>query len=279
MATAGTYKYSVSQGILTIVNGKEGSFSFDANTVGLGSDCIDILCMGVQKASFVVVKGILTDCHSKKIVSVALYPEHFGFESAKDLETAIRLALQAASNGVQTITGYGIDNSNPSNPVIVKQTGWAAYQGGQYTQAAPLFIPEGNTAVLEIDPEVGSGIKIESQLPDGVTTFWDNQQKKILPVAAGDGYAFSVGFKATSSSNNGDVTLCIDIGGTIGNIFCRTFRLPRGIGIVHDFYFTTQGYALDTFVANGGIPKITSGTGDTSIYDMVLQVHRTYAAS
>jgi len=39
---------------------------------------------------------------------------------------------------------------------------------------------------------------------------------------------------------------------------------------------TIPCYSLDTFVANGGIPKITSIVGITSIYDIEFQISRTH---
>lgn len=146
-------------------------------------------------------------------------------------------------------------------------TGWAAYNDTQYTDASPLSISQGATATLDID----AVSKIESQLPIGVSSYWDVGN-------SADGMNFTLGFKGRSSSNTGSATLGIDIGGGIGQIFKRNSRFPRGSGTNHDFYFSSQGYQLGTFLANGGVPKITSDAGTTSIFDITLQVHRTHKA-
>lgn len=153
-------------------------------------------------------------------------------------------------------------------------TGWQYITDGTYTEASPLVIPQGNTQDISLD----GATNITSQLPAGVTTFYDLTNGIITPENVGDGYTFSIGFNAKSSSNNGDIKIGIDIGGAIGKIFPGVIRLPRGIGIAHELYITMQGYSLNTFVANGGQIIIESGTGQTEIYDLVLQIHRTHKA-
>lgn len=153
-------------------------------------------------------------------------------------------------------------------------TGWAYYTDSVYTEASPLVVSQGTEAVIRLN----GNTTIKSQLPDGVTDFYDVVSGKITPDKVGDGYSFSVGFQAKSSSNNGDFTLSIDIGTPVGKIFPKVLRLPRGSGQEHDFYVTMQGYSLSTFVTNGGEITIGSGAGQTSLYNIVLQIHRTHKA-
>ena len=153
-------------------------------------------------------------------------------------------------------------------------TGYGTYSDSQYTSSSPLVIPnDGEFHEINID---SLKLKAESQLPFGITTFY--KDGKITPGDSGDGYSFSLGFKGTSSINNGSATFAIDIGGSFGRIFPRNFRFPRGTSSIHDFYLTSQGYAGDTFLANGGKVVISSDSGISSIYDIVLQVHRTHKA-
>ena len=155
----------------------------------------------------------------------------------------------------------------------VSGTGFGVYGDSQYTESSPLLIAQGNTEILDID---GLSGVYEDQLPEGVVSFYDFDNSKITPQNVGDGYTFTVGFRGKSNSNNGSATFSIDIGGSIGEIFKRNFRFPRGTSVIHDFYFTSQGYSLGTFVANGGIVKITSDTGDSEISNITIQVHRTH---
>lgn len=154
-------------------------------------------------------------------------------------------------------------------------TGWAVYGDSQYTSGAPLSISAGTTSTIDID---GLGTTIETHLPEGVTSFYDTVNSKITPENIGDGYTFTLGFKAESSSASGNGTFSIDIGGAVGEIFKRDFGFVKGQNVEHDFYFTSQGYTLGTFVANGGIIKITSNTGTMQVHDISLQVHRTHKA-
>ena len=154
-------------------------------------------------------------------------------------------------------------------------TGWAQYGDSQYTVGSPLVISQGITETIDID---GLGSTVKSQLPNGVSDLYDVATSKIIPVKSGDGYSFSLGFQAASTSNNGDATISVNIGGAFGQIFKRVFRMPRGTGIYHDIFFTTQYYTLGTFLANGGTIEIESGNGTTSIHSVTLQIHRTYAS-
>lgn len=156
-------------------------------------------------------------------------------------------------------------------------TGWAQYGDNQYTAAAPLTITAGSTVIVDLNGAVST---VTSQVPiDAIGgQLYDVATSKITPIASGDGYSISMGFKGSSNNNNGSATIGIDIGGSFGQIFKKNFRFPRGTGVIHDFYLTSQGYALDTFLANGGIIKITSDTGTTHIHDITLQIHRTHKA-
>lgn len=180
-----------------------------------------------------------------------------------------------AGDGTGDVLRDAFDKTNDNFTEAYNFTGWAQYGDSQYTSGSPLVITQGNTATIDID---GLGTTVKSQLPDGVTDFYDVATSKITPENSGDGYTMSLGFLASNTSNNGDATIFVDIGGAFTRLFARVFRFPRGTGVAHDFYVTTQFYTLGTFLANGGLIKIESGTGDTSLYDITLQIHRTHKA-
>ena len=154
-------------------------------------------------------------------------------------------------------------------------SGWAQYGDSQYTSASPLVVNQGNTATINID---GLGNTIKTQLPIGVNDFYDTVNSKITPVKEGDGYNFSLSFKGTTSSQNGSATVFVDIGGAFTRLFPRLVLFPKGANNEQDFYFTSQYYTLNTFKGNGGIIKIESNEGNTSIYDISLQIHKTHDA-
>lgn len=156
----------------------------------------------------------------------------------------------------------------------VAGTGWQYITDSTYTSASPLVIPQGNTSDLALD----GSTNITSQLPLGVTSFYDLLNGIITPENIGDGMTFTLGFKARNNNVNGVATFAIDIGGSVGLIFPKVFLFPKGANQENDYYFTLQGYTLDTFVANGGQIVITSNVGQTELYDPVLQLHRTHKA-
>jgi len=165
----------------------------------------------------------------------------------------------------------GFQEGSGGGEEVLRQLGWAFIGDSQYTEASPLVIASGTTVTVDLDG-IGS---INTFLPEGVTSLYDVATSKITPAKLGDGYTFTLGFKGSSTSNNGSATLGINIGGTFEGIFKRSFIFPRGIGVSHDFYFTSQGYSIETFLANGGLIEVTSDTGSSSIYDISLQIHRT----
>lgn len=173
-----------------------------------------------------------------------------------------------------------IDLPEDTGTVLLKHqtpdwSGWAQYGDSQYTSASPLVITQGNTQVIDID---GLGNTVKSQLPVGVTDFYDTGLSKITPVNEGDGYNFSLEFKAQTTSNSGYATVFVDIGGSFVRLFPRAVLFPKGANNTEEFYFTSQFYTLNTFLANGGLIKIESNQGTTSIFDISLQIHKTHNA-
>ena len=155
-----------------------------------------------------------------------------------------------------------------------KLTGWASYTDSIYTVGSPLSIANGVTATVNNN----AATVINTYSPFGVTSFWNSATAKITPVNVGDGYTFCLRCKIKPSSADTYLDFGIDVGGAVGVIFKQTLVLPKGAGIEHDINIECTGYSLATFVANGGIMKITANGGTLSIYNIELQVHRYYAA-
>lgn len=156
---------------------------------------------------------------------------------------------------------------------MATSSGWAQYGDSKYTESSPLVINSSLVSVIDLDGDTNT---LTSQLPEGITDFYNVDTSKITPDLAGDGYSMSISFKGISSSNNGDATIFIDIGGSFNRLFAKSFRFNRGAGVSHEYYFTFNFYALNTFLDNGGLIKVESGQGNTSIYDIVIQIHRTH---
>lgn len=196
--------------------------------------------------------------------------QFFGLESQKPFN------LPKGSIYVSVDIGkvYIYDHNEAAILVGDNGLGWASYSSNNYTASSRLSISQGETKIVDIN----KSSFIEKYLPHGVKTFYDKDTSSITPENVGDGYSFTLGFKGSSNTNNGSATIGIDIGGVNGQIFKRSFRFPRGTGIDHDFYYTSQGYSLNDFVSNGGKIKITSDTGTSELFNFTLQVHRTFSS-
>ena len=155
-----------------------------------------------------------------------------------------------------------------------KLTGWASYTDSIYTVGSPLSIANGVTANVNNN----AATVINTYIPFGVTSFWNSATAKITPANTGDGYTFCLRCKINPSLANTCLDFGIDVGGAVGVIFKQTLVLPKGAGIEHDINIECTGYSLATFVANGGIMKITANGGTLSIYNIELQVHRYHSS-
>ena len=155
-----------------------------------------------------------------------------------------------------------------------KLTGWASYTDSIYTDVSPLSIANGVTATVNNN----AATVINTYIPFGVTSFWNSATAKITPINAGDGYTFCLRCKIKPSAADTYLDFGIDVGGAVGVLFKQTLVLPKGAGIEHDINIECTGYSLATFVANGGIMKITAHGGTLSIYNIELQVHRYHSS-
>jgi hypothetical protein len=152
----------------------------------------------------------------------------------------------------------------------IRGTGWASYRDTQYTEVSPFTVP--NNGITYSLPN-NAGTKIDAYLPFGVTSFYNGTI--ITPENIGDYYTFTIRFKAKDDQEQGGYfNFGIDIGGTQGIIFNESLIFAKGANIETSFSIDTPGFSLTTFVANGGVVKITSGSGNISIYDIEYQIIR-----
>lgn len=155
-------------------------------------------------------------------------------------------------------------------------TGWASYGDSVHTSVSPLVIAEGATAVITNN----AANVINSQLPIGVSSFYDGVTNKITPENSGDAYMLRIDFSAFTSTQSGLATLELDIGAPQNEILRRGFTFPKGAGLANkiDVSTSTLIYTLDTFIANGGSIELRSDVGSTSIYDITFIISRVHKA-
>jgi hypothetical protein len=152
-------------------------------------------------------------------------------------------------------------------------TGWAAYADGTYTSANPLILPAFNKITLPND----ASSKNESQKPIDVTEFY-NATNSTITGRNGDGLNVVIEFKVRPTVNQTTkVTVAIDIGAPIGEIYTRDFITSKGVGVEHYYLSSFSGYNLGTWEANGGTVKIESDN-EADIYDIRYVLTRTHKA-
>jgi hypothetical protein len=151
-------------------------------------------------------------------------------------------------------------------------TGWEQITDNTYTIGSPLTILSGVTGKIL----TGTGTKIQTQLPTGVTTFWDTTTDKLLGVNDGDAFTLSLRFKASMDVVNGLADIGINIGGTLGVISEETILFHKGLNVEQRFDIDLSYFTGTTFMANGGDIEVTPLNGDIVIYDIVMVIIRTH---
>ena len=156
---------------------------------------------------------------------------------------------------------------------ISDYTGWADYVDGTYTSANPFSIAASTKITL---PNAANTIR-DSQKPIDITEFYNSTNSTIVG-RDGDGLNIVIEFKAKPTTNQiTRLTVAIDIGGVIGEIYIRDFVLAKGQNVEHYYLSSFNTYTLATWEANGGTVKIIS-TADTDIYDIRYVLTRTHKA-
>jgi len=152
-------------------------------------------------------------------------------------------------------------------------TGWADYVDGIYTLASPLSLSAFNKITL---PNNATTIR-DSQKPIDITEFY-NASNSTITGRNGDGINIVIEFKAKpTTAATTKLTVAIDIGGAVGEIYVRDFILSKGNGVQHYYLSSFDAYTLDTWEANGGTVKIVSDAAAV-IYDIRYVITRTHKA-
>ena len=162
------------------------------------------------------------------------------------------------------IIAEAVAQASGSGPA--SEDGWVQYADTQYTPAAPFTVQPGAWTPI---PNDGLNV-IDAHGPTGVV-FYDGA--KITPDQSGDGVNITINFSAISSQAQTDCEFAIDIGGTIGRIFPRTFTCADSAGSVKPISFSFSGYTLGTWKANGGELQIKTEHA-VSIYGVSIIIGR-----
>lgn len=152
-------------------------------------------------------------------------------------------------------------------------TGWADYTDGTYTTGSPLSLSTGVKITL---PNDGDTIR-DSQKPIDVASFYNPLTSKILG-RNGDGLGVTLEFKVRpTTASVTKISVTIDIGGVVGEIYPRDFILTKGQNVEHYYLSSFLAYTLDTWESNGGEFKIVADA-PAEVYDIRFLFHRTHKA-
>lgn len=154
-------------------------------------------------------------------------------------------------------------------------TGWGDYVDTQYTSSNPFTgVPTSPTRVTLPN---NAGTIRHQQKPIDITTFYDSSTSTITG-RDGDGINIVIEFKARPANTNiPRITVAIDIGGGVGEIYKGDFLMAKGAGVEHYYLNSFSAYTLDTWENNGGTVKISS-TFAVEIYDIRYIITRTHKA-
>ena len=177
-----------------------------------------------------------------------------------------------ANDGTGDTLRNSFDKVNDNFDEVYSFTGWEQITDSTYTSGSPLVILSGVTGKIL----TGTVTKIQTQLPTGVSTFWDASTDKLLGVNNGDAFTLSLRFKAKMNVANGLTDIDINIGGALNKIQNETIVFSKGSGVEQKFDVDLSYFTGTTFIANGGIIEVTPLNGDISIYDIVLVIIRTH---
>lgn len=146
-------------------------------------------------------------------------------------------------------------------------SGWGSYV---HTGASQTLVGGVKVALLN-----NAGTVLEPQKPVDIATFYNGTT---IPGRNGDGLVAGIEFTFTPSSAAASfLSLAIDIGGTVGELYPQEYIIAHGSGIPHKISYTAAAYTLDTWQANGGVVRVLSD-GPGVITGVRYVIHRLHKA-
>jgi hypothetical protein len=176
------------------------------------------------------------------------------------------------NDGTGTTLKAGGDMINDNFDEVYNFTGWEQITDSTYTSGSPLVVLSGVTGKIL----TGTVTKIQTQIPTGVTTFWDESTDKLVGVNNGDSFTLSLRFKAKMNVVSGITDIAINIGGAFNVISQETLLFAKGSGVEQRFDIDLSYFTGSTFISNGGTIEVKPINGDVSIYDIVIVPIRTH---
>jgi hypothetical protein len=179
------------------------------------------------------------------------------------------------NDGTGDALRVGFDKTNENFADLYSDQGFAIYTDTQYTEASPFVINQGVTSIIPNN----AGTVLNTYLPIGVINLYNSTTKKITPQNIGDYYITTIRFNAKNSNASGVFDFFMDLGTVaLAQQFKETKVFAKGANSEQSFSIVAPMFSLNNFVPNGGLPKILSLTGNTSLYNISYQIVRIYKA-
>jgi hypothetical protein len=184
-------------------------------------------------------------------------------------DQAISLLFDNSSNGFtsQDVQSAIEEAKNPPETVV----GWESVQDTTYTENSPLTINPNSMQQIIINRD----FVINSELPNGVTQFWNDTTNTFDPVKDGDFYVVRLGFTIKPQQNNRVLDFSLDIGGSIGVIYEDFKSLVKGAGTPTIVSEVIPVFTGSTFVTNGGSFFIKCNTR-LEVYNLSILIMKNY---
>lgn len=154
-----------------------------------------------------------------------------------------------------------------------RDVGYATFVDTQYTLGSPLVVNQGATVDL---PNNSTGDLI-TYLPENSSGLYNGT--RLVADNVGDEYTLRISIGAFTTSNSGGFDLSIDIS-ALGDGSITIVRYPvrmfRGTGSANAQVYTINVpyFTLGTFIANGGLIRLESITGNTSVYGIQYYIRK-----
>lgn len=161
-------------------------------------------------------------------------------------------------------------------------SGWMSFVDTQYPNSDNAFTVSADTDTILPN---NSGTIVESQKPtdSDFTSFAEvvdagSYDHSRIIGRNGDALSIMVYFKGIPTVNNQWIDIWVNIGGSVGNIYTKTFSYPKGVGVERGIIYTLpSAYTLDTWESNGGTVYVRSND-ELSIHSVNMNITRLHKA-
>lgn len=171
-------------------------------------------------------------------------------------------------NPDMSVTVTYTDTTTVTSDTPPKQYGWASYKDGVYTDASPLVIATNTQIVLPNS----AGVKLETNLPTSVTTFYNPTTQKYLLQDPQGFYSVRVRFKVQAGSQSDFINVSMSKD-TTENPYSED-RLVRGDSLIQDMNFSTVIYGDTPLSTNGLTIRVKTYSRAMSISNIEVTVSK-----